>query len=129
MTNTKAKRPLRYFTDARGRRMVGVTLKCGEEATTTKQAFDAIRAQGASANWCFNLDGSRKYGYVRCAFPGKTLASVARLILGIEETHTLFREHIHYLDGNPLNLDPENLIPCPGRQCPRECPHRPSKRR
>ena len=108
--------------------MVGVTLANGEEAITTTQALNAIRSRGASVDWCLNPDGDRKHSCVRCAFPGRTLASVARLIPGIEYTHSLFREHIHYRDGNPQNLDPENLVTCPARQCPSGCQHWPGVR-
>lgn len=96
--------PLR-FTDERGRECLKVPLdRYGRKyATATVQGYRAVQDAGATGAWCLNDNGSGN-SYVRCNAAG-TLLMPARIIAGAKA-----RSVIRYVNGDPLDLRPENIV-------------------
>jgi hypothetical protein len=96
--------PLR-FTDERGRECLKVPLdRYGRKyATVTVRGYQAVQDAGAAGAWCLNGNGHGN-SYVR-TYVGDTLLMPARIIAGAGP-----RSVVRYMDGDPLNLLPENIV-------------------
>lgn len=103
MTNESNRIP-EHFTDTDGAACVRLPL-AGDAGSVIldRDDFDALTAQGLTANWCFNRAGKRAFGYVRAGYRGE-FRTVARLVVQAGKG-----EHVRYRDGNPFNLRHENL--------------------
>lgn len=94
-----------HYTDGEGRTCVRIPLaQPGLIAKTSRDAFEQLVALGLSHLWTFNYAGGRTWGYVRASAPGYRLLTIARLIAEAGK-----RQQVKYLDGDPMNLLPENL--------------------
>jgi len=96
------------FTDAYGRKCLKVSLdkKGLQYAVVRETDYHSVRRSGATGVWCAHVVHGKPY--VRTNLPteggGYVLSMVARIITGAGKGSA-----IYYVDGNPLNLLPENL--------------------
>ena len=96
--------------------LVRVPLQDGTEAVTTREGYGRAVAAGFAGTWLATLDGKRRFTTVCASLPARTLLtmrscmrSVGKVIAGAGP-----KQRVHFRDGNPRNLRPENLEVCDG---------------
>ncbi len=94
-----------YFTDADGRRLVRIAVHGSESpAITEAELFDNAQRRHALPGGLYMVGTSRhRYVYARLGDRGAH-TTLARLLIDCPKGY-----RVHYHDGNPLNLLPENL--------------------
>ena len=117
MAKHRITKPVRYFTDARGRAMASVPLtNCARSVVLSVEDLALVLSHGVSTRWFTNkAEGSQ---FVRCKYQGQTKC-VHTLILQPTK-----QQHVHRLDGDACNMRRENMVVSEGAHCTRECPHR-----
>lgn len=94
-----------HFTTAEGKKRVRVPLaKNRGEAVFDHADYVALIAAGYSDQMTLNRAGVKEFAYVRSHLSQRGLRTLARPILGARRG-----QHIHYRDGDRLNLTRENL--------------------
>lgn len=119
MSKSQPLRPVRYFIDAAGKRCARVPL-ANSSADAIVYADDLARliAMGAPLNWQFNCSGkaTARPSYVKLTLPGGDARCVARLIACAG-----FKEQVHYLNGDRLDLRSDNLQVRAGGKAHKDC--------
>lgn len=100
----KKRLPIYYSTDNGAQRVRVPLAKNRGDAHFDQMDYEALMAEGYSNQMVLNSAGDRSFAYVRSMHPIYGLCSLARPITGARKD-----QHIHYRDGNPLNLTKENL--------------------
>lgn len=102
----KNKRLPIYFTAPNGAERVRLPLaKNRGEAVFDRAVYEALIKQGYSSQMRLSSAGDRKFAYVRTGHPYFGECSLPRPITGAYKD-----QHIHYRDGNRLNLTLDNLV-------------------
>jgi len=103
--STRHRRAPIRFRDEHGRECLKVPLdRFGRKyATATERGYQAVQEAGATGAWYLNSNGHGG-SYVR-THAGETLLMPARIIAGAKA-----RSVVRYVNGDPLDLRPENII-------------------
>lgn len=96
--------PIYYTTTSRAERVRLPVAKNRGEAVFDRAVYESLIEQGYSSQMRLSSTGDRKFAYLRTGHPYFGECSLARAITGAYKD-----QHIHYRDGNRLNLTLENL--------------------
>ncbi|KFN45384.1 hypothetical protein N790_10005 [Arenimonas malthae CC-JY-1] len=113
---SKTNRTISYFIDDRGNRCALVPLaNCDRFAILYAYKLAELEETGISLNWQLNSNGHGRT-YVKLSLPGRDGRVVARLIAG-----AAYKQQVHYLNGDPLDLRCDNLLIGKGGKAHKDC--------